>query len=115
MFRAASAGPKKIITANRLGDGRVVFLDVDGGWTMELVQAHSFSDGPDLDAANAYAAEQHRLRIVVEPYAVDVDVKEGVPMPVRLRERIRADGPTIEYGYEERARLERETLGTAAE
>ena len=27
MFKAAKAGPQKAITANRLDDGRVVFLD----------------------------------------------------------------------------------------
>jgi hypothetical protein len=33
-------------------------------------------------------------------------VKEnGVPVPVRLRELIRAQGPTVDYGEAERTRL----------
>lgn len=105
MFKAAKAGPAKVITANRLGDGIVVFLDDEGGWPVEIAKARILEDGPDLDGALAYAKEQHDARIIVEPYAIDVDVKDGVPVPVRLRELIRAQGPTVDYGDAERARL----------
>ncbi len=44
--------------------------------------------------------------MVLEAYPIDVDVKDGVPVPARLRERIRADrGPTVVYGEAERAKL----------
>jgi hypothetical protein len=105
MFKAARAGPAKVITANRLGDGLVVFLDEEGGWSREIAKARILEDGPDLDAALAYAQQQHDARVVVEPYAIDVEVKDGVPVPVRLRELIRARGPTVDYGDAERARL----------
>jgi sulfite reductase (NADPH) hemoprotein beta-component len=105
VFKAAKAGPAKVITANRLGDGIVVFLDDEGGWPVEIAKARILEDGPDLDGALAYAKEQHDARIIVEPYAIDVDVKDGVPVPVRLRELIRAQGPTVDYGDAERARL----------
>jgi sulfite reductase (NADPH) hemoprotein beta-component len=116
MFRAASAGPQKIITANRLGDGRVVFLDASGGWSLAVAEARAFEDGPALDEALAYAARQTEARVIVEPYAVDVEVNGGTPEPIRLRERIRAVGPSVDYGDEERTRLSRATpLGAAAE
>ncbi len=106
MFKAAKAGPAKIITANRLGDGLVVFLDADGNWPLEIASARVLQDGPDFDGALIYAKAQHDARIIVEPYAVDVEVSaEGVPAPVRLREKIRAEGPTVDYGHAERARL----------
>jgi sulfite reductase (NADPH) hemoprotein beta-component len=106
MFKAAKAGPAKLITANRLGDGIVVFLDDEGGWPVEIAKARILEDGPDLDSALAYAKEQHDARVIVEPYAIDVEVKEGgLPVPVRLRELIRAQGPTVDYGDAERARL----------
>lgn len=107
MFKAAKAGPAKVITANDLGDGLVVFLAADGGWTHRIAEARVLNDGPDLDAANAYAKQQHDDRVVVEPYPIDVVVGEdGIPVPVRLREKIRADrGPTIGYGHDEVARL----------
>jgi len=116
MFRAASAGPQKIITANRLGDGRVVFLNPSGGWSLAVAEARAFEDGPELDQALAYSQEQQKARVVVEPYAVDVEIRDGAPEPIRLRERIRAVGPSIVYGHEERERLTRaEQPGVAAE
>jgi len=108
MFKAAKEGPAKVITANDLRDGLVVFLDQDGGWTHAIAQARVVEDGADLEQANAYAQGQHDARIVVEPYPVDVTVTGGVPVPVRLRERIRAErGPTIVYGEDEVAMLTR--------
>jgi hypothetical protein len=106
MFKAAKEGPAKVITANDLRDGLVVFLDADGGWTHDIATARVIEDGPDLDSANAYAKAQHDARIVVEPYPIDVQVTDGMPIPVRLREKIRADrGPTIPYGNAEVAKL----------
>jgi sulfite reductase (NADPH) hemoprotein beta-component len=106
MFKAAKEGPAKVITANDLRDGLVVFLDHDGGWTHDIALARVVEDGPDLDSANAYAKAQHDARIVVEPYPIDVTVTGGVPVPVRYREKIRADkGPTVPYGEAERAKL----------
>ena len=107
MFKAAKEGPAKVITANDLGDGLVVFLDAEGGWTHDIGNARVLEDGPDLDGASSYAKAQHDARIVVEPYPIDVRITEGVPVPVRLREKIRADrGPTVVYGEAERQKLE---------
>lgn len=106
MFKAAKEGPAKVITANDLGDGLVVFLDHDGGWTHLIAESRVVEDGPDLDGALAYAKQQHDARVVVEPYPIDVTVTGGVPIPQRLREKIRADrGPTIVYGEEEVTKL----------
>jgi Protein of unknown function (DUF2849) len=106
MFKAAKEGPAKVITANDLREGLVVFLDHDGGWTVRIAEARVLEDGPDLDGALAYAKAQSDAQIVLEAYPIDVDVKDGVPVPARLREKIRADrGPTIAYGEAERAKL----------
>lgn len=106
MFKAAKEGPAKVITANDLGDGLVVFLDQDGGWTHDIALARVAEDGADLESAVAYAKAQHDARIVVEPYPIDVTVTDGVPVPVRFRERIRAErGPTVVYGADEVAKL----------
>jgi hypothetical protein len=114
MFKAAKEGPAKVITANDLGDGLVVFLDQNGGWTHLIGEARVLEDGADLDGALVYAKAQHDARIVVEPYPIDVTVTGGVPVPQRLREKIRADrGPTIVYGEEEVSKL-RQEAGSAA-
>ncbi len=60
-----------IITANSLGDGLVVFLTADGGWTHSLDEARVIA--PDaLAEALAYGKAQHDARIVVEPYEIEV-------------------------------------------
>jgi len=99
-----------IITANDLGNGLVVFLTADGGWSQRLADARVV--GPDaLPEAVAYGKAQHDARIVVEPYDIEVTVENGIPVPVRLRERIRAAGPTVAYGEAEIA--ERAALSKA--
>jgi hypothetical protein len=106
MLKAARDGPAKVVTANDLRDGTVVFLAADGGWTHDVASARVLEDGGGLDAAMAHARAEAEARIVVEPYPIDVTVAAGVPVPERLRERIRADrGPTVAYGDAERARL----------
>jgi len=112
MFKPAKAGPQKAITGNFLADGRVVFLDEAGGWVRDLAEARFVSDGAELDAALAAAQAAAEARIVVEPYAIDIEAVDGVPRPVRLRERIRAVGPTVAYGEVEYRALAR---GEAAE
>lgn len=84
----------KLVTANRLDDGTVVFYD-GSGWTDRIVAAARLSDGDALDLALAAARRDVAANIVVEPYEIDVTVDEGrPPVPVRLRERIRVGGPT---------------------
>ncbi len=114
MFKAAKEGPAKIITANDLRSGVVVFLDGDGGWTVDVAAARVLEDGADLDGAVAHARAQADAQVVLEAYPVDVVVTDGVPIPVRLRERIRAErGPTVVYGDDERARLNQEARSAA--
>ena len=116
MFKAAKAGPQKAITANRLDDGRVVFLDDDRRLGNQVVEERAWSPTvPELDEAIAYAKAQHDARIVVEPYAIDIAIVDGKPVPARIRERIRAEGPTVVYGEAEYAALNRQRVAEAAE
>jgi hypothetical protein len=113
MFRSAVAGPQKVVTANRLIDGVVIFVGPGRHWVTDIAEAECFADGPDLDAALAFGAEEVAARKLVDPYAVDVTIENGRPVPVRLRERIRAEGPTVDYGERERRRLEGPALAAA--
>lgn len=83
----------EIVTANRLSDGRVVFLAADG-WTRDIAAALVPADKEALDAALARAAADAAANLVVEPYAIAVRRDGATLVPERLRERIRVGGPT---------------------
>src|SRR5687768_1892622 len=87
------ADPMQVITANSLGDGRVVFQTTTG-WSLDLAEAQVLEDAVVAEAALARANADAAADRVVEPYAIDVRREAGRLVPVRLRERIRADGPT---------------------
>lgn len=85
----------KVITANRLTDGIVVFLGVSHRWVEEIDAIAPFDDAAAVDAALTVAAKAVEAREVVDPYAIDVRAEDGGLMPVKLREAIRAKGPTV--------------------
>ena len=85
----------QIVTASRLADGTVVFLDTDGGWSERLDRAAVFADKTDSAAGLEAGKAAEAASRVVDVYAVDVSVQGGATVPTKLRELIRARGPTI--------------------
>jgi hypothetical protein len=84
-----------ILTANRLSDGRAVFLDFEGAWNENIdiaLVARTTGEIAELEARGAFDAGQN---IIVEPYLVEVREIDGRLEPVRQRERVRAGGPSI--------------------
>jgi hypothetical protein len=51
----------------------------------------------------AIGAEAEKNQEVVGVYEMDVTVEDGVIVPVRFREKIRADGPTTHPQYGKQA------------
>jgi hypothetical protein len=89
----------RAVTANRLGDGAVVYLGPQG-WTEALAGALLTEDAAPLLAQ----AEQPPHRVAcVGPYAIEVENGEGGPCPVERKERIRAQGPTCHPQFTRRA------------
>lgn len=88
----------KIITANRLLDGVVVYLTAQG-WAAPIASAAVLNATDAIDAGLATAMRAIANREVVDVNAIDVTLDDNrSPVPVRLRERIRAFGPTVGYG-----------------
>jgi hypothetical protein len=85
----------EIITANRLIDGVVLFQDADGGWSEDFGRAAILPDAEAAKAALALAKHDEARNLIVEPYAVVVELRNGHFAPKALRELIRACGPTI--------------------
>lgn len=91
--RRLSAETPVVITANRLADGRVVWLGQ--GWVEQLAQAEVFT-GEAAAAALLRGQAAERARQVVGVYAAEVAPGAAGPVPVSQKERIRAAGPTAE-------------------
>lgn len=84
-----------VITANRLEDGAVVFLDFEGAWNTDFTVASIASSPDEVRALEDRGAHDAKRNLVVEPYLVDVREVEGRLVPLRQRERVRAQGPSI--------------------
>jgi hypothetical protein len=96
------AATLNIISGNSLGAGLVVYQLPGGGWSLDIGHAEVLETPEALAAATARANADAAANKVVEPYAVEV-VRNGPRLvPVRLRERIRVDGPTIGHSKDGR-------------
>lgn len=89
----------QIVTANRLIDGEVVFRAADGAWVPDVNGAGVLADKAAAEAAHAAALADMDAAIVVDVAVIDVTVEAGRIVPVRLRERIRAYGPTVKSDH----------------
>jgi Protein of unknown function (DUF2849) len=84
-----------VVTANRVGDGAVVYRRADGGWTTNLRYAAVTTD-PTIARELVHAAGADGLR-AVDPYVAPVKLtRDGEVRPGNLRELIRLSGPTID-------------------
>jgi hypothetical protein len=79
----------KALTANRLADGEVIFFKA-GAWVERFAEAELFADQAAADAAEARARDE--IRLIVDPYLIDVT--DDGEAPLSYRERLRALGPS---------------------
>jgi hypothetical protein len=79
-----------VVTANRLVDGIVVYLALDGSWTEEIGRARLAETEEEISALEAQAAEAVKARKVVAVYPMEVALHDGAVDPLSVRERIRA-------------------------
>ncbi len=83
-----------IVTANRLGDGAVVYRTSKNGWSANLQSARVVITA--ADATNLLREALSDEQRVVGPYVASVRIDSSTRLsPANLRERIRSEGPTI--------------------
>ncbi len=87
----------KVISANRLSDGIVVYGGRDGSWSERLSHAKAFASKVEAEAGLLVAQNDEKANLVVEPVVVEVTENAGELRAVTLREAIRARGPTIDF------------------
>jgi hypothetical protein len=90
----------QVLTANRLGDGEVVYLAADGAW-VEGIAAAQVVSGAEADAALATGQQAERDLKIVHAYLFDITPDRK---PVKMREIIRAAGPTVRRDLGKQAR-----------
>jgi hypothetical protein len=83
-----------VVTANRLGDGAVVYLDAQGGWSTDLAAAAVTTKVEEARAllTQGLADDINAVGAYIAPVLRSPD---GVLTPGNLREQIRLHGPTI--------------------
>ena len=81
----------KVVTANLLREGDVVWLTADDRWSTDPAEAELIED-------EAHAAvrllDAHQPLVVVGEYLADAKPGPDGPAPVHFREAFRAAGPT---------------------
>lgn len=94
-------GPQ-LILANRLDDGRAVFLTADGNWSNQVADAAVAEDDVDLAGllAVAQAAEVANIVVSVTPVAADTSGDSIAPSHIKFA--MQAKGPSVrgDLGYQ---------------
>ena len=86
----------RLVTGNRLRDGRVIYFAGAGIWTPTIAEARLVEerDGAALLAEAQAGPPPHPA---IAPTLIEATRDGERVVPVTLRERVRAGGPTIAY------------------
>lgn len=94
----------KILTANRLTDGECLWWG-NGAWNETIEGAEIAADKAGEERLDAVGKAAFAANLVLDVALVDVELTDdGAIRPIRLRERIRAAGPTIRNDLGKQAR-----------
>ncbi len=94
----------KILTANRLTDGEAVWFSTGHVWAETIDNAELAHDKAGEERLEAIGKAAFAANLVLDVALVDVEIVDGAIRPIRLRERIRAAGPTIRNDLGKQAR-----------
>jgi hypothetical protein len=80
----------KVVTANALLEGDVIYLTANDSWSRVLTDAEILTDEAhaELRLIEAHAGN------IVGPYLAEVKVNQGTPEPTHFREEFRTRGPS---------------------
>jgi hypothetical protein len=94
----------KIVTANALLEGDVVYLTADDRWSRHLSEAELIED--EAHAQLRLLKAEAQKQVVVGVYLADAKAGPDGPEPVHFREAFRARGPSnYLHGKQERANV----------
>jgi hypothetical protein len=85
---------QQVVIANRLTDGVVVFLGRDRRWVERLEDCPPAEEPQEASALLALGTKAEEDQQVVGPDLIEVKVSHGAMVPVKMREAMRAKGPS---------------------
>jgi hypothetical protein len=94
----------QVLTANRLADGEAVWWSADHRWQELLPGAEIAHDAAAAARLEVIGKAAFAANLVVDVNLIDVELVEGEIAPLRLREKIRAAGPTNRLDLGKQAR-----------
>jgi len=86
----------KVLTANRLSDGAVVYLHEGGEWSPDLAGAMVVTDAEQ--EARELRAAGDADRLIIGAYPMVIEQNTNAVQPTSQREHIRHHGPTVWFG-----------------
>ncbi|NVJ69681.1 MAG: DUF2849 domain-containing protein [Alphaproteobacteria bacterium] len=94
-------GPQMIV-ANRLLDGRVVFLKADGTWTAIAGEAAVAADEAGVETLEGLAQKSADENYVLSVEVIDATERDGKPYPAHMKFAMQAQGPSVrpDLGYQ---------------
>lgn len=87
----------RVISANRLQDGIVVYLGAHEDWVTDIGEAALFTSEAACDAGWGKARHAMAANFIVDPLIVDVTEGAEGRHATTLRNAIRALGPTVNF------------------
>ncbi len=84
----------KVLTGNRLIDGEAIWYAADKGWQDVLAGADVAADKTAEERLEAIGKAAFAENFALDIDLIDVQLVDGAIVPIRLRERIRAAGPS---------------------
>lgn len=87
----------KIISANRLADGIVVYAGPQGSWLDRLDAAQIFESQAEAETGLAAARDDAKRNLILDPFIVEIAHDARGLRALSLRNVIRAQGPTIDF------------------
>ena len=85
----------QVMTANRLGDGEVVFLTRAGVWSEKIDDAVLAQEPQAVAGVEARAGVDENANLITGQYLFEATRIGGLIRANHIRERIRAQGPSV--------------------
>lgn len=92
----------KVVTANALLEGDVVYLAADDRWVRDLADAEVIEE--EAHCALRLIDGSSQPDVAVGVYLMDVALADGSPRPIHFREEFRTKGPS-NYNHGKQAEL----------